>query len=434
GKAETITRANLAAANLISDTQTFGTGNNILSGVGDYTLIFHSDLPGDDRDPLGADVTIDPALAAFAQVIVTPASVTMPFLSVSQALLGNNNGQISMSVSAEAVAGFTQEACDITPLMFCLPTPTYSAAEHVGDMIELRSGGQNAAYGPGDFGFLDPSGADLGSTCNGLTGVNLTACLIGADQNVTKCFTQRGVDTSPGQQVGIADALFNVRFDIYSGIMNGKKNNPNYAAAPDVIAGIVPKGGGNCIGGNGELSPDTMALPRDGCIISGGCGRFGNGIWDDAGYMTKNHPTSSAAIMAQLAPIQANPLRATRFEMYRAEIAYGNLSGPLGDILHYPNEKGRPKCNTYTAPSGINRRVVIAAGIDCDKNPVTGYTTNVPVVEFFELFLTQKVNTIGATSPPTLALNVEIIGSAGGTGYSSAGAGGLFRDVVQLYR
>ena len=48
----------------------------------------------------------------------------------------------------------------------------------------------------------------------------------------------RGVDTEPGQKVGIENSSFNVRFDMYDSIMNGKRNNPNYAPAPNVIKGI----------------------------------------------------------------------------------------------------------------------------------------------------------------------------------------------------
>ena len=54
-------------------------------------------------------------------------------------------------------------------------------------------------------------------------GVQLIICQVGAEQNVTQCFTQNGVDMSPGQQVGIQDAIFNVRFDIYKSTLSGKR-------------------------------------------------------------------------------------------------------------------------------------------------------------------------------------------------------------------
>ena len=386
GRADAITRANLAAANLISDTQTFGTGNNILSGVGDYTLIFHSDLPGDDQAALGADVTTDPALAAFAQVIVTPSSVTMPFLTVSQALLGNNNGQISMSVSAEAVAGFTQEACDITPLMFCLPSPGYSAIPNKGKMINLRSGGTGSAWGPGDLGFLDITSADLGSTCAGLNGAQLMICLLGAIQNITQCFNQDGVDTEPGQMVGIEDAVFNIHFDIYKATLNGKRNDPLYAPARNVISGLVPSGGGTCIGQNEAVSPgstglpETMGMPRDTCFNSWACNsplpRFGDGIWDYDGYIAMNHGGDDTHLTSQ---IVSTEYPGTRYETYLREIAYGDSNiGNNYDILNGLAESGRPTCSPYVAPSP-KRRVVISAGVDCVANPINGQTNDVKV-------------------------------------------------------
>ncbi|MGB8624396.1 MAG: pilus assembly protein TadG-related protein, partial [Paracoccaceae bacterium] len=285
GQDDSITRANAAAANLITDSQTFGSGTRTLSGSVDVTLNFHSDLPASDLTPLGADATTDPLQAAFVQVEVFPRSLPMAFVSALERLLGQGNDPVIAQVGAEAVAGFTQDACDITPLMFCLPSADFTARpgaanSAVGRMIRIRSGGQGAAWGPGDFGFLDPSNADLGATCSGKNGVNLIACLVGAELHVTQCYSQRGVDTEPGQKVGIEDAIFNVRFDIYKSTMNGEKNSPDYPPAPNVLSGLVPKGGKSCIGQQEQISPDTLALPRDNCFASNSCdenNRFGDG-------------------------------------------------------------------------------------------------------------------------------------------------------------
>ena len=72
--------------------------------------------------------------------------------------------------------------------------------------------------------------------------------------------------------------------------------------------------------------------------------------------------------------------------------------------------------------------MVIAAGIDCTANPIRGNTTGIPVNEFYRLFLTEPV---GAGSGNTFDIFVEVVGSAE-TG--SSGTGGIFHDVVQLYR
>lgn len=437
GKSDALTRANAAAANLIDDTQTFADGGQALGSV-DYTLTFYRELPASDLDPMDpSDITTDPAQAVYAEVIVQPRSVGTPFAAATNALLGLAGGATA-TVGATAVAGYTQEACDITPLMFCLPPGAFHANDEIGTMIRLRGGGSGSAWGPGDFGFLDPSQADLGATCSGLNGAQLIACLVGAEQNVTQCYTQRGVNTEPGQKVGIEDAIFNIRFDIYKSTMNGKKNDPDYPPAPNVISGLRPAGGGSCIGQNEATAyPDTIPLPRDDCFAAGTCTRWGDGTWDYATYIDTNHGNGNGVLDAgedsHLTAFPVDPKYAgTRYETYLREIAYGD-SVAGGAILSGQGwETGRPQCSSNMS-ARPERRVVIAAGIDCVTNPVNGNEVGVPVEEFFEVFLTEPVGDDG-NSPPTLDLWVEVIGSAGGDGYSSAGPGGIFRDVVQLYR
>ncbi len=256
GNSDAVTRARAAAA-LIADSHSFGDTDRALQGAADYTLTFFSSLPASDGSTM-TDVTNDPADAAFVRVAVTPTTVETTFGAAFAGLTGNQVQDFDLG--ATAVAGLAIYACDVTPLMFCLPNPNFRADDHVGEMIRLRSGGNGAAWGPGDFGFLDPDKieVDEGGPCDGLNGVQLDACLLGAVDSITQCFNQRGVDIEPGQKVGIEDAIFNVRFDIYRSIMNGRRNNPDYAPAPNVIKGIVPRGGGSCIN-NAQVSPNTVA-------------------------------------------------------------------------------------------------------------------------------------------------------------------------------
>lgn len=420
GKDDAITRARAAAANLISDRKTFGTGGSLLSGDTDYTLTFYSELPDDDTAALTASTT-DPEEAAFVRAVATPSTVGATYGAAFAALTGN--ARPNEQARASSVAGFTQYACDITPMMFCVP-PGFSADASVGEMILLRSGGNGAGWGPGDFGFLDPAKVlvDDEGPCAGLNGAQLDACLLGAEGSITQCFNQRGVDTEPGQKVGIRDAIFNVRFDIYNAIMNGKRNNPNYRPAPNVIKGIVPNGGGSCIGNNEDPSPDTVGLPRDDCFNTGGCSRFGDGNWTAGriNYVDTNY-----------GGVDPHPGASTRYEYYLAEINAAGGPGSNGAILSGLAETGRPICapNQSVDPE---RRVIIVAAIDCVANPVSGSTTDVPVEEFVKVFLTEPAGDDGA-SPPTLDIWGEVIGSAGG-GAAGTGDSGIFRDVVQLYR
>ena len=77
--------------------------------------------------------------------------------------------------------------------------------------------------------------------------------------------------------------------------------------------------------------------------------------------------------------------------------------------------------------------MIIAAAIDCAANGLGGAATDVPVQQFVKIFLTEPVGDDG-TSPPTLDIWGEVIGSAENGGAGSGGTGGVFHDVVRLYR
>ena len=476
GRADAITRATNAAANLISDTQTYGSGARTLAGAGEYALTFLTALPAGDFIPpydLSALTTTDPGDAAFVHVDVVDRTVQMPFGSAFAALTGRGT-RMEGTADAEAIAGFTQFACDVTPLMFCIPrvdpsdtsSPLMSADAAKGQTILMRTGRQSAAWGPGDFGFLDPTAyADSTGPCSGLSGNAYYSCLIAGVNTTTKCFSQNGVDTQPGQGNGRNESIFNVRFDIYNATMNGKKNDPLYAPAPNVTKGVLPNGGGSCIGnrevangsdlnGDGEVRAEdgeasTMAMPPDSCFATGTCGsnpygpRVGDGNWEASLYVATNHngtwPTGTSA-------------SSTRYEMYMAEIAdYAGAVGAataagtpttnLGMLPRYEadgvtlqGENGLPQCSG-SAPAAPSRRVMILAGIDCDSNPINGAEVGVPVHEFYEVFLIQPVrNDAASGTPPSFDMYAEVIGSAGGFGGGAAADAGIFHDVVQLYR
>tara|TARA_R110002049_G_scaffold10127_3_gene50480 strand:- start:190923 stop:192443 length:1521 start_codon:yes stop_codon:yes gene_type:complete len=441
GRNDAIIRATNAADNMISDSQTFANGSNTLSGSTDYTLIFHSALPDSDLDPLGADVTTDPNKARFVQVALTPKLLSMSLASALDRMLGGN-GFATTDVNAEAVAGYTQAACDISPLMFCLP-PNWESTLGIGDQVLLRSGGNNAAWGPGNFGFIDlASFEDTSGVCAD-EGGNRLACLIAAQSQITQCILTNGITTEPGQKVGITNAAFNVRFDIYRAVLNGEKNNPDFAPAPNVIKGIRPNGGGACIQGNEEVTNTTMALGRDTCLATGSCGgsnRFGDGLWDRAGYLNRNHDLADGtadnfATDAHLPVLTGASAQfvGTRFGMYLREIAYGN-NNPNAPAILDPSlpETGRPMCSNNMS-SNPARRVVTAAGVDCAQTTISGSTSNVPVTRFVSMFLTEPVGS-DSSSPPSFDIFGEVVGFPDVAGGGAAGFGGIYRDVVQLYR
>lgn len=416
GRADSITRATGAAANLIDGTQTYASGSQTL-GAGDFALTFLRTLPANDGADAPAAVTTDGRQARYVRVDVALRTVFTPFAHINARLTGGSRP--SGGIGASATAGFTAWACDVTPLFFCVPDPSWRAANNIGIQIQLRSGGQGAAWGPGNFGFLDVSSLPIDSSgpCAGLNGAQLYRCLVGAERAITACIeTRSGVNTQPGQRVGLAEA-FNTRFDIYQGSMQSLRGNPAYRPAPNTIQGTVPRGNSACRGNNTDPS-DAMPLPRDTNLTGGN--RFGNGVWNRAGYVGQNHGGSYPP---------GTGATSTRYQMYLAEIAAAaGRAAPNNVPLPGFIETGAPRCFNGGAPSEPDRRVVVAAAIDCAANDIRGSTTNVVPLEYVRLFMTEPVQSAGNDTD----IMVEVVGSAGGAGAGSLN--GTYQDFIQLYR
>ncbi|WP_170790677.1 pilus assembly protein TadG-related protein [Ruegeria lacuscaerulensis] len=443
GNADAITRARTAAENMIADRQFFADGDQTLDSAADFSLRFLTGLPDpavdpDDDDAVDGFLTNDASAAIMVEVQATPRTVFLPFARGLATLLGA--AVPNEQVGATAIAGYTGFACDVTPLMFCIPGG-WTANANVGQAIQLRTGGNDSAWGPGNFGFLDPQdiGINPNGPCAGLNGSSLYICLIAAEGNLTKCVSQRGVDTEPGQRNGIGSAIYNSRFDLFLATMNSLRNDPAYAPGPQVIAGWE-NSTGQCLKNNPTISDDTMPFPRDDCFDAGNCatlvpegaGRFGDGDWDDgrAAYLATNYGTGTDP----LNPLQPHPLIAdgtislptgnTRYQMYLDEIT--KFAGR--DILEGRSETGRRQCASTTNPDP-DRRTFIAAAIDCDANPVVGRAVDVPVQEFVKVFLIQPLE---QTSGTDFDIYVEVVEQVGGAGVGIDE--GIFRDVVRLYR
>jgi len=440
GRPDAITRANNVARDLIRDRSTFDDAateaDRDLAEINvDYQLFYYQTLPAGDNDPMGTP--LDPAAAtsaaraAFAQVVVTPRRITLQFASALAGLLGQQ-GLVQPFVRATAVAGRTMEACDISPLMFCLPNRDYGQNESavIGDMIQMRSGGNGALWGPGNFGFVDISLADTGAACAGLSGGSLERCQMAAEITISQCFPQRGVDLEPGQRNGLRNHI-NVRFDRYRNPLSN--TDPTYPAAPNVVTGD-PRSGPELCTTNPNPPPGTRpeSLPRDTCFASGTCSppRIGDGVFDMSTYMAANH--NNGTHLEAYDSVVPPGLQNTRYATYLREIAYGQAN-PTGSMLNPASplsENGRPRC-TPNVSSNPERRVFVVAGIDCVANNIRGRATGVPVERYFRVFMTEPALGAGGND---VDIWVEVIGVEALDGYTSAGTGGIFRDVVQLYR
>ena len=419
GNADAIDRATVAAAQMISDTQTFGTGGTDLIGEDDYSISFHSQLPTAANDFL----TTDPREARFVQIVSSGQNVDRGFSAAFVALTGEDG--IEEGVGANAIAGYTQSACDITPFMYCIPSAEFRANDNIGAVIRLRAGGQEAGWGPGAFGFLDPSAGQTSTSgvCAGLQGANLDICLLGAAGERTGCFASNGVSIAAGQKVGNFQAAVNTRFDVFLGGAQQLRNKAEYAPAPNVIKGRIPGQSNTQCLAQVSLDAPTMGLPEDDCQTSGTCGRFGDGDWSTG---------RAAYVNANYGGIDPHPQAVTRYDYYLAEIAAAGGPSSTSPILNSPisTETGRPQCSPYQS-TDPGRRVMVAAGIDCVNNPVSGGATNIPVKEFAEIFIIQPMG----LDPLDMEkdLYVEILGS-GGSALGGNSPDAIFRDVVRLYK
>lgn len=409
----------------------------------DFRIFFLDDIPDEDVtdiNPADFEATSD-FDARMVMVLADETNVSRPFFRAFSALAGTTG--TDASVGAYAIAGSTEYACDVPTLMFCMPQGG-DPQPFEGQTIKLRTGQDSgAAWGPGNFGFLNPTdilvdeeGVCVDNKGNPLKGVSLKTCIIAASGNRTLCMpTTRGVELEPGQNTGTLAAVFNTRFDIYNENMNSKKNDPNYAPGPHTVSGLKPKGGGQCIGNNAELTGDTMAFPPDDCFATNSCpygdGRFsGNSEWAGSGrtlYINTNYgdPAGSTTV---------DPFSSatTRFQFYKEEVAKAKATGkPI--LPNRSADNGGVQCSPEANKSADpNRRVFIVAGLDCSGGDVKGRNTVVPV-KYYEAFLLSPVGK-GSGKEDKFDLFVEIVGEVGGDTAGDADEAALFRTVVDLLR
>jgi hypothetical protein len=422
GSADAITRANNALAQLITDRQAYASQDATLD-ASDLQVTFLRNLPSADTDnDFSPFVTSDPVRAQFVRVVVNPHTVSTIFANVLLSVSGNS--QVDLNVSAAAVAGRTQFVCDITPLMFC--TPSGMDRETLrswlpGRQIRLKA---QSSWGPGAFGLLDVNFDENGPCGSPNQGANFFRCAVAVERSITRCFSRRGVDIRPGQAVGPSESGLNARLDIYGTSLQSKRNDPDFAPAPNVIKGYKPSGGGSCIG-NTPTPSNVAELPQAQCLLDENCSgpsvRFSSSKTVDpvqrSAYVQQNYTDVGMADKTG----GAN----TRYQMYRNEIANSGSSDIL-DTSAGLEESGRPMCSSNMS-SDPDRRVLVAAAVDCSTLP-PGNASNVPVLDFYRIFMT---NIAGEPDPADVW--VEVIDHVDPFGGGKPGSG-FAHDFVQLYR
>src|SRR5262249_28806149 len=381
---------------------------------------------------------------------VTSTKVKNWFIPVAQGA----SGMSETNPTAFAVAGYSQAYCQVTPLMVCNPsedkgtTFTFQPGQQIWVKMQSAAPG-NPAWGPGDFGLLDLP--------NGQQGAGAIRDAFAKKNPFTGCYGPE-VSTDPGQKTTVSDGI-NTRLDIYVQSAKNYANDKDAYPAYNVTKGLIWTGGCGKAPSQGTLDTYTgpsdsnqnaaglVQYPRDNCIYAGNCTlgtRFGDGNWNRALYWATNHPTIAAAAR----PAGWNTW--TRYATYRWEV---DNDLPPG-VKTVPNnsasgrENGNPQCYKSTGslpggkiPKGIDartvapidwgtnpdRRVLMAAVVNCKAEGIQGNATNVKVQKWVLLFLTEAMGYyVGGDDNDLL---MEVIREIDADKDKN-----IVHDIVQLYR
>ena len=403
------------------------------------SIQFYETLPADDDAPLGTPLTVG---AANADADAKFVEVTTETLTHNNLLLPVMNIAKKAYVRQSAVAAQNTSICRVTPFAICNPTEasgstTFNPDDWKGKEILVKQGpGPNAAWAPGNFGFLRPQAVDDAKLNSGAKEMGeLLAGIDGADQ----CFST-GLDMRTGQINAIRSAL-NTRFDIYENPHFGNDyNNDAFPPAPNVTKGYGPftgmgpgmgPGGAAC---NTEFYPagPYMGFPHDigtepGYASLGVAGaRFGNGIWDCAAYWATNHPLGGAA------PTGCNAATSqgmSRYEMYRYEIENPATVGLPGSAVAGGPEQGAPTCyagdaTQITTDPNLDRRLIHFAVMNCLEENIHGASSDKNAIAFIRAFMTTPV------PDGTFDVYLEVVDAF----EVGSGNDGPLKHTVEIYR
>lgn len=429
GRDDAIDRARAAAAELITDSQTFGNGDTQLSGPSDYTLTFHSELPDDDPALLSASIAIGPQTAHYVHVSVHNKTVDFGFGRAFAALSGL--GDTSGDVGAEAVAGFDLILCDVQPVAMCSPSSDFRAAANIGSVLELDIAADMSGLLGGGLGLVDTAHGLLGDTsvCAGLAGRLLSACLVAARDPGVACFGDGGINIGVDLSVLDIEAALDVRFGEYTGPVGALAGDPNFPPAPNILAGLTDSEG-NCVAQTGGTF-DDLGLPLDDCFDGsvGACVGLGDGNWDSG---------REDYVDTYYDGVDPFPEVESRYDFYVAELSannallegllntvggtVGGLGGALG-LGGVTDPLAGLLCNPPGASDDPARRLMTIASLDCLTG--AGPSGGLHVQEYFDVFV------LGPTEDGKVA--VEIVACLGADCAPSP-TGAEVRDFVRLYK
>lgn len=466
-------RATAAAQSLVRNLALFASDNSSVATdprkVEIATLTFYQSY---DRvnDTYGPLATTD-ANSKVVKVTITPRTANFALTPIVGALS-------SGPLPAEAVASLGTAICKTPPVMICNPSETATnktfdanALKGYGLML-VSVGGGNGSWAPGNFGYLNNNGGS-----NGVPGLQEG---LGWSSPPGDCTPSGTVNTKPGGNVPATDAL-NTRFDIYdsnSSCQNGGLCPASINSVKDLVRPANASGNNSCrihgsgwqlpsnYYGNGTIPnsvtplavatiPAAMGHPRDIChtvdsSVTGNCAStpIGNGVWDRDAYFRTNYLRGNGTrwnstnwrtntnLSTAVATSAVN--YASRYNVYAWEIANRGMTVDGVTVLG-PNPPGAsgstlvsygtPVCSQAQSPSygtgtvpDLNtpdRRRTAMAVVNCQQYSVNGNSTNVPVLKFVDLFLTEP--SVARHNTGQGDVYVEIIGETPAGGAQTAG-------------
>jgi len=381
GYPDAITRATAAITNTnaswVSNSSVFGTGANANVSVNVSNIVFYSGLPAGSVNPIPSSyVTTDPSQAKYVQVTATPTTITTV---LPASFFGGSN---SVTTGAVAVAGSNQTICGAQPLFVCNPFETaamnsYSLATQallnadsslVTHQVRITSP-PGGSYGPGDYGWIQPSTQSTSNQTCGSGGQTTGEVLAVTTPN--SCNSVGTVNLNPGYKTPTMEAL-NIRFDIYLGPWKNCNSDSNYAPDQNVRKGYI---GGGCSAkltgpqppslgytGKSPLSDQAAAaMPDDNCIIAGTCGTgtsgppYGDGNWV-CGDITNIQTTATVINVSIGGPTQITlPVSSTTGIYPGMAVTFPLLTAPDATV-----QQVSANSVTITNPSGINVSLILA--------------------------------------------------------------------------
>jgi len=408
GRDDSMTRANVAANNLLQNKTLFANDGN----ASNRNITISTTSPPvyysayNSTSDTGTVITKTDAAAQksakFVQVTVASRTAFFAFTPIVAML--NSGG-----ISASATAGLGSALCRVLPMMICNPAEltggTFPSATDEGRGV-LLTGGGGGSWAPGNYGYLD-----MGS---GATDVEIA---LGLNQNVASCVSSDVVVTEPGSKTSVVDAI-NTRFDIYDNDLNNactpSSCSPALNTTKDLVHSRITtspaadlkdcnvKTSGSP--GNkwtlpavqyvpGGSTPSNMGLPRDVChasTLTGSCsgGAFGDGNWDRSLYFSVNHTATDWDAAATWAGKAKDKL--TRYDVYKWEIAKTTL-GERKETGGTRYAYSGPYCAGHGLGASLtqkDRRVLNVAVVNCVAGDVGG-ASHVKVEKWVDVFLVE---------------------------------------------